>query len=289
MDSTLPVPAPVNICDSHVHLWDPATLSYPWLETVSMLKRPYLPEDFREAHGGFNVGSLVFLECDVQLGQQLAEAQWVSQLAQAEPRITAIVASADLERGEGAGQLVEELAQLPLVKGVRRLIQNDPDINFCTRPDFVRGVQLLEKFDLSFDICIFHPQFPAAISLVEQCPNVRFVLDHIGKPDIKNGVLDPWRGQMRAMASLPNVACKISGMVTEADVAQWTVADLRPYVEHALECFGFDRVMYGGDWPVVLLASEYTRWVDCLNEIVSECSASEKERLFAANATRFYA
>jgi L-fuconolactonase len=194
-----------------------------------------------------------------------------------------------LEKGDAAKADVEQLlAANPLVKGIRRIIQFEPDIEFCLRPDFVKGVQLLANYGLSFDICISHSQLANTIKLVAQCPNVQFILDHIGKPDIKNHLLDPWRAEMKTLASFPNVWCKVSGLVTEADHQQWTRDDLKPYIDHVISCFGFDRVIYGGDWPVAYQATDYPRWVETLAWAVSGCSDSELRRLFHDNAVTFY-
>jgi len=174
------------------------------------------------------------------------------------------------------------------VKGVRRLLQAEPDDAFALRPDFVRGVRALADYDFSFDICIFHRQLPAVIELVRRCPEVRFILDHLGKPDIKAGLRDPWQAHIRALAALPNVVCKISGMVTEADHARWTVDDLRPFFETVYDAFGPDRVMFGGDWPVVLLASSYKRWVETVDALTQGLSEDDRRKLWAENARRVY-
>ncbi len=147
---------------------------------------------------------------------------------------------------------------------------------------------MLQEFDLSFDLCIYHHQLAPAIELVRQCLMTQFILDHIAKPDIKHGTLDPWREQMRELATLPNVVCKISGLVTEANTQHWTIADLAPYVLHVLEVFGEDRVLFGGDWPVVLMASSYARWVETLDTITAHLPSHARRKLWAENARRYY-
>jgi L-fuconolactonase len=181
-----------------------------------------------------------------------------------------------------------KLAAVPLVRGVRRLLQEEKDDAFCLRPDFLRGVRRLARHGFTFDLCIFHRQLAHVIQLVRQCPDVKFVLDHLGKPGVKAGVLDPWRAELRELATLPNVWCKISGLATEADHAAWTPADLQPYVEHAIACFGFDRVMFGGDWPVSTLACDYPRWVAMLDDLLRGCSRDELHRLYVRNAEALY-
>ncbi len=276
------------IVDTHLHIWDLGRLRYPWLASVPKLNRNHLIEDYRRACGPVQVAKMVFVqcECDPALSQQ--EAEWVAEVARTEPRLRGIVAQAPLEKGDAVGDALAKLAAIPLVKGVRRLIQSEADDAFCVQPDFVRGVQALHAHGLSFDLCIFHRQLANAIKLVRQCPDVSFVLDHIGKPDIKAGKLDPWRAELRELSKLENVWCKVSGLVTEADHAKWQPADLKPYIDHVIECFGFDRVMFGGDWPVSTQASDYPRWVVTLDEALRGCSADDLQRLYVRNAEDFY-
>ena len=276
------------IVDTHLHLWDPGYLRYPWLDGNALLNKPYLLDDYNHATGPVAVEKMVFLQCECDPAQFMDEAAWVTELASTEPRIQGIVPWAPLELGDGARPHLEALAQNPLIKGIRRIIQFEADPDFCLRPDFVRGVQALADYGLSFDICIHHGQMANTIQLVGQCPNVQFILDHIGKPDIKQQQLDPWRSELRQLASFPNVWCKMSGLVTEADHQRWQPVDLQPYIDHVLEVFGFDRVMYGGDWPVAYQATSYPRWVATLADAVAGVSADELRKLFRDNAIAFY-
>lgn len=231
---------------------------------------------------------MVFLQCECAPTQFKRESQWVTQLSETEPGIQGIVPWAPLEKGEPVRADLEELAQNKLIKGIRRIIQFEQDIDFCLKPTFITGVQMLAKFNFSFDICISHAQLANTITLVRQCPRVHFILDHIGKPDIKNQGLDPWRQHLRELSGLANVWCKVSGLVTEADHKHWTKEDLKPYIGHVIECFGFDRVMFGGDWPVAAQATEYARWVETLQWALSGASDSEVKKLFCDNAMMFY-
>ena len=275
------------IVDTHVHLWHPKQLRYPWLTEVPALNRPYLLKDYIAACGALEIESIVFVQCDTHPDDGLKETAWVTTLAAVDPRIQGIVAWAPLEEGARVAPFVEKLAENRLVKGIRRLIQSE-SVDFCVQPNFVSGVKVLSRYGLSFDICIFHPQLANAIRLVEQCPHVQFILDHIGKPDIKNQLFDPWKQEIETLAGFPNVHCKISGLVTEADLEKWTSADLQPYIEHVISCFGFDRVIYGSDWPVSTQASDYPRWVQTLKDVVSGCSSEELRNLFRDNAIKFY-
>jgi L-fuconolactonase len=275
------------IVDTHVHLWHPKQLRYPWLKDVTALNRPYLLNDYSAAHENLEIESIVFVQCDTHPDDALKETAWVTSLAAVEPRIRGIVAWAPLEEGRQVAPFVEKLAEDTLVKGIRRLIQGE-SVDFCIQPNFVNGMKTLARYGLSFDLCIFHPQLANTIRLVEQCPNIQFILDHIGKPDIKNQLFEPWKQEIKTLAEFPNVYCKISGLVTEADHENWASADLKPYIEHVINCFGFDRVIYGSDWPVSTLASEYPRWVQTLQEAVSGCTPEELKKLFHDNAIKFY-
>ncbi|MBL9211284.1 MAG: amidohydrolase family protein [Opitutaceae bacterium] len=276
------------LVDSHVHLWDPERLRYAWLAGVPALHRSHLPPDYRRACGSVAVAKFVFVQCECDPVQSQAEAEWVTELAAAEPRLRGIVAQAALENGPAIEPALARLAGNSLVKGVRRLLQEERDDAFCLRPDFVRGVQLLPRYGLSFDLCIYHRQLGAVIKLVRQCPDVRFVLDHIGKPGIKAGTFEPWRAELRELSRLENVFCKLSGLATEADWSAWTPADLRPYLDHAIDCFGFDRVMFGSDWPVSAQATDYPRWVATLDDALRGCSMDEQQRVYVRNAEAFY-
>jgi predicted TIM-barrel fold metal-dependent hydrolase len=277
------------IVDAHVHLWDPTRYRMPWLDGNDNLDRPYGLSEYRAATEGIAVEAMVYLQVDVEPAYALLEAQWAAERAREDPRLKAIVAWAPVEHGDRVRSFVEALVAIdPRVKGIRRIVQSEPDPGFAVRPGFVRGVQVLAEYGLSFDLCIYHAQMPAAVELVRRCPDVSFVLDHIGKPSIREHVLDPWRAHLRELAALPNVICKVSGMVTEADHRNWTAEDLRPYVEHVLDSFGEDRVVFGGDWPVVTEASTYLRWVETLDALTSGLSPSAKRKLWSENARRFY-
>jgi len=276
------------IVDTHLHIWDLSRLRYPWLAGVPLLNKSHLIEDYRRACGPVQVAKMVFLQCECDFAQFQEEADWVTEVAAQDPRIRGIVPWAPLEEGDAAEADLARLASNPLIKGIRRIIQFEADPEFCLRPDFVRGVQLLPRHGLSFDLCINHKQLANTLKLVRQCPNVRFIMDHIAKPDIKAGRLDPWRAEMRELARCPHVWCKLSGLATEADFAKWTAADLRPYIDHVLDCFGFDRVIFGGDWPVSTQATDYPRWVRTVDEALAGASPDELHRLYVRNAEAFY-
>lgn len=273
------------IVDSHLHLWDTRRLSYPWLS--GMLDRPFLPADFQAASAAVAIESLVFLECAAAPHLALDEAAWVLEQAKAEPRIAAMVCHAALDSGDAVRTDLERLAATTKVKGVRRIYQDEPDPAFCTRPDFITGVRALADYGLSFDMCLKHPQLQASIALADACPNVAIVLDHIAKPAIKAGLMQPWADQMRDLAKRENVVCKLSGVATEA-AADWTPETLRPYMEVALEAFGPSRIMFGGDWPVSTLAITYPAWVAVVDDLIKDLSVTEQRQIYRDTARTFY-
>lgn len=276
------------IVDTHVHLWDPSRLRYPWHATAPAMDRPYLLDDYRQACGPLAIERMVFLECDCDHAQNRDEVAMITELAAVEPRLEGIVAFAPLENGGAVRDELAALAANPLVKGIRRITQQESDPDFCSRPDFVAGVKLLPAFGLTCDLCIRHHQLPDVIRLVRACGEVGFILDHIGKPDIRAGGLEPWAAHLRELSSLPNVSCKLSGVVTEADTANWTYDDIRPFMQAALDCFGADRLLYGGDWPVVTLAAEYSRWAQCVERFMAPLSQAERQKILHDNAVAFY-
>lgn len=277
----------LNLIDSHVHFWDPGRLRYAWLAEFPLLNQAHRPSQLPLQRPGWRVEGVVFIQADCAAEQGQAEVDWVAGLAADFPPLQAIVAFVALERGEAVRPQLAALRRQPLVKGVRRLIQSEP-LGFSTRPDFVAGVQALAQYALSFDLCVRHHQLREVTTLVRQCPAVSFVLDHIGKPDIKAGRLDPWRADLRELAALPNVSCKLSGLVTEADPARWQAAALRPYIEHVLEVFGPERVMFGSDWPVLKLAATYAQWVETLVAATDAMSEADRCKLFSQNARAVY-
>jgi L-fuconolactonase len=279
----------VPIVDSHLHLWDPARFRMPWLDGDELLEKPFGLQEFRQHTAGIDVAAMVYLQVDVDPAYGLLEAEWAAAQAAQDPRIQGIVPWAPLEHGERVRTILEALVPIsPLIKGVRRLLQAEPDDEFCLRPDFVRGVQLLPEYNLTFDICINERQLASVVKLVRHCPGTQFILDHLGKPEIARQALSPWRENITELSSLPNVMCKLSGMVTEADRRNWTVDDLRPFASHILEAFGEDRVAYGGDWPVVLGASSYKRWVETADQLTAHLSPGARTKFWSENARRFY-
>ena len=277
------------LVDAHVHLYDPAAVGYPWMAGVPALNARHGPAEFTAALGGIAVDKLVFVEVDAAPEENFAELAWVADAARRDSRIQAMVASIALEKGRAVAAEVAAFAAMPLARNVRRLIQGHiGEPSWCLRPDFLDGVRLVGDHGLGFEICILHPQMRDAIGLVGRFPDMPFVLDHIGKPGIRDGLRQPWWSDIRALAAYPNVVCKISGVVTEADHRAWTYDAVAPYIAHAIESFGFDRVMFGGDWPVMELATRYPDWVAVVEQVAAGASPGELRKLFRDNAIRAY-
>lgn len=278
-----------QLVDAHVHLWDPRRFPMPWLESNPDLNHVFGVDAYYAQTVGVPIAGMVYVEVGVAPPFALLEATHAVALAQQEPHLLGVVAAAPLEYGERMHAYLEALHALgPLVKGVRRNVQDESDPAFCLQPSFVHGVRLLAEYGFSCDICVRHQQLAATAELVRQCPEVRFVLDHLGKPDIKRATLDPWRAQLEQLAAYPNAWCKLSGLVTEADHQHWTVEHLRPYVAHALAVFGPERVMFGGDWPVLLQAASYSRWAEAVGDLIAHLPPDSQDAVSHRTAQLFY-
>lgn len=280
---------PVSIIDSHVHLWDPVKVEIPWLTNVPKINVERNLGDYAEATSGLDVQGLVYLQVEVAPPYALLEARDLVNLARSDKRVMGVVPWAPLEYGDKVRYYLEEMAAIgPEIKGIRRIVQDEPDPEFCLQPRYIEGTSALPDYGLTADLCCNFRQLGPTVDLVRQCPNTQFILDHIAKPNIRGGEMEPWAGQMRDLASLPNVMCKISGVATEANHDSWTIDQIRPYVMHALEVFGEDRVAFGSDWPVCTLATPYRRWVQTLDELTADWTDAAKAKLWRENAIRFY-
>jgi len=283
MVSTIP------IIDAHVHLWDTATLPRLWLADVPQLNQPFGLAEYARDTAATAVAGIVFVETDVAPQYALLEARSMVELAAHTPTLLGIIAAAPVEYGERTRGYLDALQRLGgPIKGVRRNLQSEPDTQFFLSDDFVAGVQLLAEYDWTFDLCIRHEQLPAVTALVQRCPQVRFVLDHLGKPPIRQGHLDPWREHLAQLALLPNVWCKLSGLLTEADHQRWRPEDLAPYITHALAVFGPERTLFGGDWPVLRLAASYQRWVTLLSDALHAFDEPSQQQFWAGTAHHVY-
>jgi predicted TIM-barrel fold metal-dependent hydrolase len=276
----------LDLVDTHQHLWDLDRFPYTWCASIPILNRTFGVGDYSGASAGLGITKTVFVECDVDEPNALAEARLVQELAGRHPSIAGIVAGGRPER-DGFRAHLEQLARLDRVRGVRRILHTQPDGLSQVR-GFAENLRLLPDFGYSFDLCVLARQLPLAIGLVRQCPQVSFVLDHCGVPDIRGGALDPWRAHMAELAALPNVTCKISGLVAYANPENLAAEVLRPWFEHVLSIFGWERVVWGGDWPVCTLATSLAAWVGFTHELTRGASDGQRAKLFRANAERVY-
>ncbi len=278
---------PTKIIDTHQHLWDKDLFRYPWLQSLPKLDLSFRLSDYQEATRELEIENTVFVECDVDDEQVEDEALHILRLAeQPGSRIAGVVASARPEK-DGFESHLEKLRGQPRLKGIRRILHTHPD-ELGKSKTFIENVRKLEGYGLSFDICVLARQLPIAINLVSQCPAVTFILDHCGTPQVKERVMHPWREHIQEISRFPNVYCKISGLLAYADPANWRPEDLRPFVDHILESFGWDRVMFGSDWPVCTLAASYRQWVDALLSLTQAAGETNQTKLFHDNAIRAY-
>jgi predicted TIM-barrel fold metal-dependent hydrolase len=276
----------MKIIDTHQHLWDLDKFTYSWTKGTATLNRSFRLSDYREATKGLDIHKTVFLECDVDEQFQADEAKYICSLAEKkENKIAGVVASARPEK-PGFDAYLEKISH-PNLKGIRRILHVIPD-DTIEKPGFIDNINKLAKYHLSFDICVLARQLPIALRLIKECPGVQFVLDHCGNPRIKEKEFSPWQDRIAEIASYPNVVGKISGIVTNAEPNKWTPADLKPYVDHMIKSFGWERVMFGSDWPVVLLNSTYKRWAEALILLTRDAGAEKQQKLFQTNAERIY-
>lgn len=271
----------MRIIDTHLHLVYPDRLSYPWLAGAPQINKPWPVEAYFSEALPLGIDTALHMEVDVAEPQMLKETEFVLSL----PRVVGAIANGRPERADFP-QHLEKLVALGGVRGVRRLLQFQPP-ELSTTPLFRENVRRLAAHGMSFDICVKSHELTYAPALIDACPDVQFVLDHCGNPKIADAEWESWTVRMEAIAALPNVVCKVSGIL--ANVApDWTVDQIRPYVEFVIETFGWDRVVWGSDHPVVTFFADLTRWVHASRQIVQDASPDEQAKLFHRNAQRIY-
>lgn len=269
--------------DSHHHFWHYDPLEYSWIDdTMSIIRRDFLPADLQSTIQAAGIEGVV----SVQARQSLEETRWLLELAGAHDFIKGVIGWVPL-LDENVRESLEEFASNAKFKGVRHILQGE-EPEFMLRADFNRGVATLREFDVVYDVLIYERHLPRAIEFVDRHPEQRFVVDHIAKPRIGENSLEPWRSQIRELARRHHVWCKLSGMVTEADFRNWTPQQLQPYVETVIEAFGAHRVLFGSDWPVCLVACDYTRWCETVAQFIEQLSLEEKARIWGQNAMDVY-
>jgi L-fucono-1,5-lactonase len=271
--------------DSHQHFWKAARGDYHWMSPqVPVLCRDYLPEDLRPFLKKNRIDKTIL----VQAAQTKAETDFLLDLAQKHDSIAGVIGWLNMDSPDFANEL-ELYSKRPKFLGIRPMLQDLPDDAWILQPRVMDSIRLIAARDMPFEFLTYTRHLPHVLKVLETVPNLRAVVDHVSKPEIKNRKLDPWRNLMAEVAKHPNVHCKLSGMITEADHKTWTAEDLRPYVEHVWECFGAKRVMFGSDWPVCLLAGSYDQVITALQTILKPHLDERREAdVFGGNSARFY-
>lgn len=288
------------IIDTHQHLWDLTKFKPPWLgDAPEILSKSYVTKDFLAATKGLNVVKAVYMEVDVDTKQQVEEAEHVIELSKSDDHPTVGAVISGRPNSEGFKPYIMRYKDNPLIKGVRQVIHvPTAKRGLCLEKQFVKSIQLLGELGKSFDLCMRPTELADGSKLASQCPDTRFVVDHCGNGD-PNAFLpasgrepshevDQWKRDIRSLAKRPNVICKISGIVARAPMGDWDAAILAPIINHCLDEFGPNRVVFGGDWPVCLLGASYRRWVESLNEVISERPLADQKKLLHDNAEKFY-
>jgi L-fuconolactonase len=286
-ESTMSLP----VIDTHQHLWDLSKFKLPWQVEAPTLSKDFLPSDYLTAIQGKNVVQTVYMEVDVEVSQQNAEADYVLDLCQRDdnPMAAAVISGRPADSGFAA--YMKRFEKNDLIKGIRQVLHGESTPpGYCLAPAFVKGIQHLGAIGKSFDLCMRSGDLLDADKLVAQCPQTRFIVDHCGNMDPKDKNSpnrQKWLDGMRALAQRPNVVCKVSGIIASAPKG-WTPADLAPVVLDTIKTFGIDRSFFAGDWPVCTLGATLSQWIDCLAEIVRDFPEADRRKLFHDNAKRLY-
>jgi len=269
--------------DAHQHFWKYSAAEYGWIdEQMSIIRRDFLPSDLEREIRNAGVDGVV----SVQARQTLEETLWLLSVAAQNDFVKGVVGWVPLTEPSIRDEL-DLLRRNPRLRAIRHVVQDEPD-GYLLRKDFNAGISVLQEVGLAYDLLIHERQLPEATRFVDRHPHQVFVLDHLAKPRVKENRLDSWRQRIRELARRENVYCKVSGLVTEADFKAWTEAQLRPYLETALEAFGPTRLMFGTDWPVCLVACPYGRWHDVVSRFAASLSFDEQASLFGHTAARAY-
>jgi L-fuconolactonase len=272
------------IVDSHQHFWQGGRFDYPWMSPeLGKLYRDFLPSQLEPILQQCGVAKTVL----VQASNSLAETHWLLSLADSYPFIAGVVGWVDLTDA-GIERELEVLTANPKFKGVRHLVESEPAEDWLVQPSVLRGLRALASYGVSYDLLVHTRHLKHARTIAESCPELHLVIDHIAKPPIKSGEIKEWEQEIKAVAVYTNVYCKLSGLVTEANLTAWRPEDLRPFVERALEYFSPSRMMFGSDWPVCLLAASYDQVLDSFHLLLAGLSKTERNAVFGENATEFY-
>ncbi len=270
--------------DSHQHFWHYHAQTHQWIDDrMSLLRRDFTPEQLSQLLAAHNIEGSVA----VQVDQSESETEFLLQLADRHDFIKGVVGWIDFQSPK-IDRRLEHFTRFPKLKGFRHIVQSEPDDSFLLRDAFMNGIAQLSKYHYTYDILIYPRQLPATLMFVNQFPQQKFVVDHLAKPNIKDAEFESWAELIQELAQYPNVYCKVSGMVTEADWQRWNYSNLEKYLEHVFSCFGTDRIMYGSDWPVCLLAASYAQVAEVFHTFVKGLHPETQDQLWGGNAVNFY-
>lgn len=274
------------IIDSHFHIWDTRILRYPWLDECLVINKPFLLTDYAKALEGIHLDGAVYVE--VTSTDALREIEWVTEVAHADPLIRGIVAWCAIEEKENIHAVLEQMAQNPLIKGVRRMLKKAADPKLCISDDYIEGLRLLPQYGFVNDVAVLPSYLPDVYTAMKQCEEVKFVLEHCAEPNIKDNDFASWSKDIERISKLPNAYCKLSGFITKADPANWSAETLRPYIEFVVEKFGFNRVMFGSDWPPIMQVAEMKKWIDTILEVLAGETDENMNAIFNGTASAFF-
>ncbi|GAA4238348.1 amidohydrolase family protein [Postechiella marina] len=270
--------------DSHQHFWNYEPVKHDWIDdSMSVIRKDFLPENLEGVYSENNIDGCVAVQAD----QTLVETDFLIDLASKNDFIKGVVGWVDL-RGNDIDAVLQKYSQFDKLKGFRHVVQGEPDHNFLLRPNFLNGIYKLKQYNFTYDILVFPHQLGAVLEFARKFPNQKFVIDHIAKPYIKDGFYDGWAILMIEIGKLDNVYCKLSGMVTEADFNTWSSKQIHPYMELVLKAFGTEKVMYGSDWPVCLVAGNYKQVKELTTNFIAQLSPDEQKAIMGENAIKFY-
>ncbi|WP_228852903.1 amidohydrolase family protein [Aegicerativicinus sediminis] len=275
---------PHKIIDSHQHFWRYTPQTHGWIsDELSVIRRDFLPDELESCFKENDVFGCIAVQAD----QTLEENEFLLDLANKHKFIKGVIGWVDFQN-DRVEEDIYHFSEIELMKGFRHIVQGEADVKFLLRPGFLEGIKLLEKYDFVYEILVFPHQLQMVYEFVKMFPNVQFVLDHIAKPYIKEGYIEGWATMIKALGNFDNLSCKISGMVTEADYSNWSPEQIKPYIDVVLESFGPNRILYGSDWPVCLVAASYTEVLHLGKTMVHQLSPSEQDAFFYKNAKRIY-
>lgn len=272
------------IIDAHQHFWKYEPTKHSWIDdTMAVIRKDFMPAKLKKVYLENNIDGCVAVQAD----QTTLENDFLIDLASKNNFIKGIVGWVDF-RADNINEVLEHYSKIKIIKGFRHVVQGEPDHNFLLRSNFLNGIAQLEQYNFTYDILVFPHQLGAVLEFVKKFPKINFVLDHIAKPYIKDGFYDGWANLMLAIGAQQNVYCKLSGMVTEADYKTWTSETIKPYMQLVLKAFGADRLLFGSDWPVCLVAGNYKRVKELVTDFISQLSAEDQEKILGLNAVKFY-